>query len=105
MSTFLTSPVSWAQEQFGFAQLGDKRRNERLIKVATNLAAHPSGTLPHAFPQWAELKAAYRLLDGKHVTFERVIAPHCDQTLMACRQPGEYLIIEDTTLLDFSMRP
>lgn len=105
MSTFLKPPASWAQEQFGFAQLGDKRRNERLVKVATNLAANPSGTLPQAFPQWAELKAAYRLLDGKHVTFERVIAPHCDRTLMNCRQPGEYLIIEDTTLLDFSRRP
>lgn len=105
MSTFLSPPASWAQEQFGFAQLGDKRRNERLIKVATNLAANPSGTLPQAFPKWAELKAAYRLLDQQHVTFERVIAAHCQRTLAACREPGEYLLIEDTTLLDFSMRP
>lgn len=105
MSTFLTTPASWAQEQFGFAQLGDKRRNDRLIKVATNLAATPGGTLPQAFAQWAELKAAYRLLDQSQVTFERVIAPHCDRTLAACHQAGEYLIIEDTTLLDFSMRP
>lgn len=105
MSTFLSTPASWAQEQFGFAQLGDKRRNDRLIKVATNLAANPGGTLPQAFAQWAELKAAYRLLDQSQVTFERVIAPHCERTLAACHQPGEYLIIEDTTLLDFSMRP
>lgn len=105
MSTFLTTPASWAQEQFGFAQLGDKRRNNRLIKVATNLAATPGGTLPQAFAQWAELKAAYRLLDGSQVTFERVIAPHCERTRAACHQAGEYLIIEDTTLLDFSMRP
>src|SRR3974390_1275445 len=105
MSIFLTSPATWAQEQFGFAQLGDKRRNKRLIKVATHLAANPSGTLPQAFAQWAELKGAYRLLDQPHVTFERVIAPHGERTLAACRQAGEYLIIEDTTLLDFSMRP
>lgn len=105
MSTFLSTPACWAQEQFGFAQLGDKRRNDRLIKVATNLAANPGGTLPRAFPQWAELKAAYRLLDQPQVNFERVIAPHCERTLAGCHQPGEYLIIEDTTLLDFSMRP
>lgn len=105
MNTFLATPAAWAQQQFGFAQLGDKRRNERLVKVATNLAANPGGTLPQAFPEWAELKAAYRLLDQPQVTFERVIAPHCGRTLQACRQPGEYLIIEDTTLLDFSMRP
>ena len=105
MHTYLSSPADWAQAEFGFAQLGDKRRTERLINVATNLAANPGGTLPQAFPDWAELKAAYRLLDQRHVTFERIIAPHCERTLQACRQPGEYLIIEDTTLLDYSMRP
>jgi len=105
MNTFLAPPAQWAQQEFGIAQLGDQRRNERLIKVATNLAASPGGTLPQAFPDWAQLKAAYRLLDQKDVTFERVIAPHCDRTVQTCRQAGEYLIIEDTTLLDFSMRP
>lgn len=102
---FLASPAAWAQQQFGFAQLGDKRRNERLVKVATNLAANPGGTLPQAFPQWAELKAAYRLFNQQQVTFERVIAPHCERTLQACREPGQYLLIEDTSLLDFSGRP
>lgn len=102
---FLASPAAWAQQQFGFAQLGDKRRNERLVKVATNLAANPGGTLPQAFAQWAELKAAYRLFDQQQVTFERVIAPHCERTLQACREPGQYLLIEDTSLLDFSGRP
>jgi hypothetical protein len=105
MNTFLASPSQWAQREFGLVDLGDKRRNERLIKVATNLAASPGGTLPQAFPDWAELKAAYRLMDQKNVTFERVIGTHCEGTLQACRQAGEYLIIEDTTLLDFSMRP
>lgn len=105
MTTFLASPAEWAQQHFGFAQLGDKRRNERLLKVAASLAANPGGTLPQAFPQWAELKAAYRLFDQRQVTFERLIAPHCERTLLACRQPGEYLLIEDTTLLDFSCRP
>jgi len=105
MTMFLASPAAWAQQQFGFAQLGDKRRNERLVKVATNLAANPGGTLPQAFAQWAELKAAYRLFDQQQVTFERVIAPHCERTLQACREPGQYLLIEDTSLLDFSGRP
>lgn len=102
---FLASPAAWAQQQFGFAQLGDKRRNERLVKVATNLAANPGGTLPQAFAQWAELKAAYRLFNQQQVSFERVIAPHCERTLQACREPGQYLLIEDTSLLDFSGRP
>jgi len=104
-NTFLSSPDQWAQAEFGFAPLGDTRRNKRLIKVATSLAANPGGTLPQALPEWAELKAAYRLLNQQRVTFERIQTPHWERTLQASRQPGEYLLIEDTTVLDFSLRP
>jgi hypothetical protein len=72
------------------------------MKIATNLAAAPGGTLPQAFPDWAELKAAYRFFGQQGVTFDRVVAPHLERTRAVCRQPGEYLIIEDTTLLDYS---
>jgi hypothetical protein len=102
MHTNLTRPARWAQEEFGFAQLGDKRRNKRLVKIAEHLAASPGGTLPQAFPDWAELKAAYRFFGQRGVTFERVLAPHLERTRQTCRQRGEYLLIEDTTLLDYS---
>jgi len=102
MSTTLLSPAQWAQEEFGVAQLGDQRRNKRLVNIAQHLAAAPGGSLPQAFPDWAELKAAYRFFGQAGVSFERVLAPHLERTRQACRQPGEYLLIEDTTLLDYS---
>ena len=58
------------------AELGVERLNKRLVKIATNLAASPGGTLPQAFPEWAELKAAYRFFDRDKVSYERVVAPH-----------------------------
>jgi hypothetical protein len=102
MSTMLIPPGQWAQQEFGFAELGDDRRNKRLVKIATKLAAKPGGTLPQAFADWAELKAAYRFFGQSGVTFERIQAPHLERTRQSCRQPGEYLLIEDTTLLDYS---
>ena len=102
MSTMLIPPGQWAQNEFGFAELGDKRRNQRLVKIAQNLVAHPGGSLPQAFGQWAELKAAYRFFGQAGVSFQRILTPHLDRTRASCRQPGEYLIIEDTTLLDYS---
>ena len=105
MSTTLIPPGQWAQKEFGFAKLGDARRNKRLVKIAANLAAKPGGTLPQAFPHWAELKAAYRFFGQSGVSFERVLAPHLERTRAACRQAGEYLLIEDTTLLDYSNHP
>ena len=48
MSTSLIPPAQWAQNEFGFAQLGDQRRNIRLVKIAEHLAARPGGALPQA---------------------------------------------------------
>jgi hypothetical protein len=103
MSTALLPPGQWAQNEFGFAQLGDQRRNKRLVNIAEHLAAHPDGALPQAFPDWAELKAAYRFFGQSGVTFERVLASHLERTRQSCREPGEYLLIEDTTVLDYSL--
>lgn len=105
MSTTLHPPAQWAQLEFGPALLGDRRRTKRLVNIATHLAASPGGTLPQAFPHWAELKAAYRFFGQRGVSFERILAPHLERTRVACCQPGEYLLIEDTTQLDYSGHP
>ena len=102
MNTALAPAAQWAQHEFGFARLGDQRRNKRLVSVATHLAANPGGTLPQAFRRWAELKGAYRLFNQAQVTHGNILGPHLEHTMALCREPGEYLIIEDTTLLDYS---
>ncbi|HYG35727.1 MAG TPA: transposase DNA-binding-containing protein, partial [Clostridia bacterium] len=105
MCTALKAPAQWAQDEFGLAQLDDQHRNKRLVKIAEHLAANPAGTLLQAFPDWAELKAAYRFFGQRGVSFERIITPHLERTGQACRLPGVYLLIEDSTLLDYSHHP
>lgn len=102
MHTCLSSPARWAQTEFALAPLGDRRRTARLVTIASHLAAQPGGTLPQAFGTWAELKAAYRFFSQPKVGPEQILAPHQQRTLAACRQPGEYLLIEDTTDLDYT---
>ena len=102
MSLTLVTAARWAQAEFGFAQLGDRRRNRRLVNIAEHLAQSPGGTLPQAFADWSELKAAYRFFSQRGVTFARILAPHLERTRQACQQAGEYLLIEDTTLLDYT---
>lgn len=94
--------MDWAVTHFGSADLGDLRRNRRLVEVAAALARSPQGTLPGSFGKWADLKAAYRLLWQEEVTYDKIIAPHWDHVRHQCRQPGEYLLIEDNTQLDFT---
>ena len=102
MSNTLLAPAQWAQREFASAELGDRRRTQRLVEMATCLAQSPTGRLPQAFPGWKDLKAAYRFLDHIEFGADQIQQPHRQQTLEACRQPGEYLLIEDTTELDYS---
>lgn len=105
MHSCLSTPAQWAQCEFAMASLGDRRRTARLVNIASHLAASPSGTLPGAFSSWDELKAAYRFFSQPKVGPEQILGPHHQRTLAACREPGEYLLIEDTTELDYSAHP
>jgi hypothetical protein len=102
MHSCLSTPAQWAQLEFAPARLGDRRRTARLVNIATALARHPGGTLPQAFPNWAELKAAYRFFHQPKNGPDQILAPHTARTLAACQEPGEYLLLEDTTDLDYS---
>src|SRR6266545_3495364 len=47
--------ASWAEEEFGEADLGDVRRNARLIQLASVLGAQPSASLPDAtYLDWTD---------------------------------------------------
>jgi Transposase DNA-binding len=65
----------WAVSTFGAAELGDPRRTDRLIKVASALASNPSASLPCALETWGETLGAYRLLDNPAVSYEQIISP------------------------------
>ena len=67
-----------------------------------SLAQSPGGTLPQAMPQWGELKAAYRFFSQPMNSYEQILRSHWERTQAACLEPGEYLLIEDTTHLDYT---
>lgn len=102
METTLLGGWSWAQAEFGGAALGDERRTKRLLKVAAALAQEPQGALHAALESGAELMAAYRLVQQEDVTYEAVSEPHKKRTRENCRPPGDYLLVEDTSSLDFT---
>lgn len=102
MDKSLSNAADWAVTHFGTADLGDQRRNQRLIRLAAALAHSPNGSMPRSLPNSAELKAAYRLFQSPHATFASIMSPHWDLTRQDCAGAGEYLIVEDTTQMDFT---
>lgn len=82
----------------------DARYSKRLVNIGERLAVQPGGTLPQAFPEWGELKGAYRFFADARNGFEPIQNPHRQRVRQECCRPGEYLLIEDTSRLDFTGR-
>ena len=92
MVAVILDPQSWSTAQFSPCILGDVRRNRRLIKLASQMAARPDGSTPDQTESWADCKAAYHLMDEEDVTFTSIVIPHFQQT-RAASQPGDVKLI------------
>ncbi len=92
----------WSREQFSSCELGDRRRNERLVKFARQVAASPSASTPDQTRQWADCKAAYRLMDCDDIQFGAILAPHCQRTRSHSSKSGLAPLIHDKTEISFS---
>jgi hypothetical protein len=95
----------WAVKTFGAAELGDPRHTDRLIKVASALAANPSASLPHALETWGETQGAYRFLSDGAFSYEEILTPHWSQIYDEATQCPRTLLLADTTEFDFSTLP
>lgn len=102
MNAWLMNARDWAGQEFGEVQSGDVRRTERLVEVATAMTSKPGESLPKAMGGVAELKAAYRLFGREELTHPTLLEGHCERTRAACLQPGRYLLIGDTTEIDYT---
>ena len=95
--------IRFAQENFGRAELGDKRLTRRLVRAAVRMVQHPGGSLPAKMQTPADLKGLYRLLDHEQVTHAAVLETHRELTLARMRENRDVvLLIHDTTQLDYT---
>ncbi len=92
----------WAVSQFGMAELGDRRRTKRLVRLAAKMASNSSGSIPQQSGSAAEMKAAYRLFDTAGVTHAAVCAPHFAQTRRLASQRRLVFLVQDTCELNFT---
>jgi hypothetical protein len=96
----------WAEQQFGQAELGDRRRTHRAVRLGAALAAEPAASLPRQTGDWTALKAAYRLLSEPDVTHGALTAAHRQAVRRrAAARGGVVVFLQDTTELDYSAHP
>jgi hypothetical protein len=93
---------SWAQEELGKADFGDKRLTKRFIQITSDIAAQPEASVPQACGSEAASKAAYRFLDNENVTPEAIRASHREKTVERVKEYKVVLAIQDTTSLSYA---
>lgn len=82
--------------------LGDKRLNQRSVRVIEALAANPESSINAACDGWGDTVAAYRLFDNPATEPAKILQPHITATQERIKQHPVVLVIQDTTELDFS---
>jgi Transposase DNA-binding len=103
MSSFYETHASLGRDIFATAELGDRRRTERLIKTFDLMCTHPGGTLPDKLASPPDLRGLYRLCDADDVTHEAIIGPARAYTeARIAAGPHEVLILHDATELDYT---
>jgi hypothetical protein len=96
---------AWAVTEFAEAELGDARRTQRLIALATVLAQRPGASLPEACGDAAMLKAAYRFFDNAAIEPQDLLDSHISATFPRLAAVPLVLAVQDTTELDWTAHP
>ena len=93
------------KDEFAMIDLGDQRRDERLLLLAARLAENPTRSVRASCKGEAEIKAGYRLLHNGRLAIEHILRAHRRGTLLRAGQldcDEALLFIQDTTELDFT---
>ena len=98
--------TGWAEQEFGGAQLGDRRLSGRLVQSARTLATMPGQAFSGvARGDWAAVKGYYRLIDqpdDSAVSVAAILAPHRRRTVQRMQAHQTVLCIQDGTDLNYT---
>jgi len=92
----------WIMDEMKTAKLNDKRLNQRLAEVLSQLAARPTASIPAACGGRAEMVAAYRFCENEKTSFEAVLQPHRDATRQRMAVQPVVILPQDTTEIDLT---
>ena len=96
--------MSWAEEELSRANLGDKRRNKRLVKIVSDLASQPNESVPQASSDTASMQATYEFWANRRIKASEIIEAHTTATIERIKEHKVVLAIQDKTELDLGNR-
>ena len=100
-----THVADWAITEFGHAELGDDRRTDRLLMIATAFAQQPTAPIPQACGPGPATQGAYRFFENDDIDPEAIRDAHHQATLERVRHHPVVLALQDTSTLNYSTHP
>lgn len=97
--------ASWAAEEFAEVDLGDKRRDARLVTLCDRFSDAPESPINQAWADWAETKAAYRFFQNDNVEAGQILAAHCGKTARRASEHETVLALQDTSYFVYTRHP
>lgn len=94
--------MSWAAEELKDAELGDLRRNRRLIRIVEDLSEQPHASVPQASQDAAAMQGMYDFWLNPRISAESILVAHQQRTIERIRAHETVLAIQDTSELNFS---
>ncbi len=95
----------WAEQELATVDLGDARRNKRLIRLVEDLAAQPTSSVPQACGNSAATSAAYDLWKSPYFQPSDIRQAHTASTIERIKAHQTVLAIQDTTNIDLTNHP
>ncbi|WP_323778680.1 IS4 family transposase [Leisingera sp.] len=93
---------NWVETETAGCDLGDVRLNRRLGAMLEALGERPGKSLPTAFQDWSDTKAAYRFLSNGNVSEDKILEGHFAASALRIQATdGPILILQDTTEFSF----
>jgi hypothetical protein len=101
----------WVGQETVVCQFGDKRLDNRFVRLVDDLWRSVGQPIPYACQDWANTKAAYRFLSNDRVTEADILSGHfestCDRvtSTVSADKNSPILILHDTTEFTYKREP
>lgn len=93
--------TQFSKEEFGHADLGDKRLDRRLAAIASAALHNPRQGFPRMMKTDAELEGTYRFFNNPRIRPEQILQSHYERTAERCRAFRKLWILHDTSIFSF----